>query len=291
MLEKVTDRIYYYMHNDDTDRPALGLVRGEDGCLIIDAGNSPKHAKEFKKEIELMDFPEVRYLVVTHHHWDHTFGLNEWNIVTIANQSTSDYMKTYGMLKYDDISLEGAKQNKIFNDYSIKSIKEEIEYRDFFKPMNSKLNFSGELKIDLGGLTCILRKIVSPHTDDSTIVYVPEEKMLFLGDCCYGYTSHGFNYYDKNLTLQMIDTIEQYDVEYYLCSHETICTREEMESYFKQLRMGAAITESCNNFDEAIIKYKKNYGAEPSDEDLFFIKSFGAGEGWGREMDLKRETF
>ena len=289
MLEKVTDRIYYYMHNDDTDRPALGLVRGDNACLIIDAGNSPKHARELKKEIELMNIPDVKYLVVTHHHWDHTFGLNEWNIVTIANQNTYEYMKTYCLLKYDDPSLEEAKKNKIFK--NLAGIKEEIDQREAFRPQNCTLSFTGEIKIDLGGITCYLRQIVSPHTDDSTIVYVPEEKSLFLGDCCYGYTSQGYNYYNRALTRQMIDTIEQYDAEYYLCSHETICTKEEMESYFKQLRTGDIITESCNNLDEAIIKFRKIYDAEPSDEDIFFIKSFGAGEDWGREADLRPEIF
>lgn len=97
--------------------------------------------------------------------------------------------------------------------------------------------------------------------------------------------------YNRSLARQMIDTIDQYNAEYFLCSHETICTREEMEAYFKQLRMGDIVTESCNNLDEAIIKFKKIYNAEPSDEDIFFIKSFGAGEDWGREADLRPEIF
>ena len=134
MLEKVTDRIYYYMNNDETDRPALGLVCGNDCCLVIDSGNSPKHAKELKKEIESMNLPPVKYLVVTHHHWDHTLGLSEWNVVTIANEITYEYMKTYCSLKYDDSSLEEAKKINIFNDFSIKCIKEEIEQRDKFNP-------------------------------------------------------------------------------------------------------------------------------------------------------------
>lgn len=62
MLEKITDRIYYYMNNDETERPALGLVCGNDCYLVIDAGNSPKHAKELKKEIESMNLPPVKYL-------------------------------------------------------------------------------------------------------------------------------------------------------------------------------------------------------------------------------------
>lgn len=238
-----------------------------------------------------MNLPPVKYLVVTHHHWDHTFGLSEWNVVTIANQITYEYMKTYCNLKYDDHSLEEAKKNKIFKDTSIKSIKDEIEQRENFHPKNCTLLFSGEITIDLGGITCYLRQIVSPHTDDSTIIYVPEERMLFLGDCNYGYTSQGYNYYNKELMELNINAIKQYDAKYYLCSHESICTKEEMEAYWKQLRMGAKITETCNNIDEAIMEFKKIYNTEPNSDDIFFIRSFGVGKTWGREMDLKPEIF
>ena len=32
----------------------------------------------------------------------------------------------------------------------------------------------------------LLRRCVSPHTDDSTLVYVPEERVLFFGDARSG---------------------------------------------------------------------------------------------------------
>ncbi len=291
MLEKVSDRIYYYMNSDETDRPALGLVCGDDCSLIIDAGNSPKHAREFKKEIELLDLPPVKYLVVTHHHWDHTFGLNEWDVVTIANQTTYNYLKTYCDLNYDPNSLEEAKNNKIFKDSSIKALQAEIDQLETFHPINCTLSFSGEIRIDLGGINCYLREIESPHSNDSTIIYVPEEKVLFLGDCNYGYTSQGYNYYNKDLMNINIKTLEEYDAKYYLCSHESICTKEEMIGYWEQLRMGSKITDTCNNIDEAISEFRRVYNKEPNSEDIFFIRSFGVGEGWGRDIDLKPEVF
>ena len=45
------------------------------------------------------------------------------------------------------------------------------------------------------------------------------------------------------------------------------------------------------NNDEAIIEFKKIYNTEPNSDDIFFIKSFGVGKTWGREMDLKPEIF
>jgi glyoxylase-like metal-dependent hydrolase (beta-lactamase superfamily II) len=291
MLEKVTDQIYYYKNVDETDRPALGIVIGNESSLIIDSGNSPKHAMEFKKAINTLDIPEVKYLVLTHHHWDHTFGINEWNVATIASKKTYELMKTYCDIEYNDESLLNAKNNHIFNASSVNAIKQEIENRDSFRPINCTMTFTGELNIDLGGITCCIREIDSPHTDDATIVYVPEEKVIFLGDSAYGYTSKGYNYFHRERTEQMINSIEQYEADYYLCSHESICTRSEILTYWNQLRMGSKISNMSRNLDDAIIKFREVYNTKPTEEDLFFIKSYGEGEAWGRTGLLNRDVF
>jgi hypothetical protein len=65
-----------------------------------------------------------------------------------------------------------------------------------------------------------------------------------------------------------------YDAEYYLCSHESICTRDEIISYWNQINMGAEITSGCNQKDEAILKFQSKYGKIPNREEMFFIESF-----------------
>lgn len=275
MLEKITDRIYYMMNRDETDRPVLGLVIGDDCCLIVDAGNSPKHAQEFKMELDKMDLPPVKYVVVTHHHWDHTFGLKEWDVVSIANHKTTEYMNVYRDIKYDDSSLELAKEQGVFNDFSIKCIQAEITDRENFAPELVDVSFVGEIKIDLGGITCEVRQIVSPHTDDSSLLYIPEEKTLFLGDSVYGQTIQGYNHFDDQLLFPLIDLIEEYDAEYYVCSHESVCSREEIVSYWEQLKTGFNFANTCSSLEEGLVEHKKQFDTEPSDDEIFFMKSFG----------------
>ncbi|MGB2993717.1 MAG: MBL fold metallo-hydrolase [Paenisporosarcina sp.] len=275
MLEKITDRIYYMMNRDETDRPVLGLVIGDDCCLIVDAGNSPKHAQEFKMKLDKMDLPPVKYLVVTHHHWDHTFGLTEWDVVSIANHKTTELMNVYREIKYDESSLELAKEQGIFNDFSIKCIKAEITGRENFIPGYVDLSFDGELTIDLGGITCAVRQVESPHTDDSTIIYIPEEKTLFLGDSVYGQTVQGYSHFDDKLLFPLIELIEEYDAEHYVCSHESVCSREEIVSYWEQLKTGFDFANTCSSLEEGLVEHKKQFDTEPSDDAIFFMKSFG----------------
>lgn len=279
MLEKISDRVYYMMNQDDTDRPVLGVVLGTNSCLIVDAGNSPKHANEFILELEEMKIPPIKYLVLTHYHFDHVFGISEWEAITIANKKTNSYMNRYRQIKYDDNSLNLALEKGIFNEYGVKYIKSEIHNREKFSLGNIDICYSNSLKIDLGELTCEIRTVVSPHTDDSTIIYIPEEKVLFLGDSIYGCMKNGKNYFDKDKLFSIINTIEQYEADYYVCSHESVCTKQEIISYFQQLRIAYEIAYESTNLSNAALIYKKRFNEELAGDMLFYVKSFKYDEG------------
>lgn len=275
MLEKITDRIYYMKHSEETDRPALGLIIGDESCMVIDAGTSPRHVKEFQKEIAELKVPPVKYLVLTHYHWDHTLGLCDWDVVTIAHQAAEVYINRYRDMTYDDKSLDLARDKGIYSNFAIDCIKAEIEDRKHFTVGKVDLFYTDNLKIYLGNVTCEIRHIDSPHTEDTSMIYIPEEKVMFLGDCIYGQTNNGFNYYDHNKLFRMIDTIEQYQADYYLCSHESICPRSEIVEFWQQLRNSYEVASKCTDLKGALSLYQKNHQIEPSQEIEFFLKSFG----------------
>jgi glyoxylase-like metal-dependent hydrolase (beta-lactamase superfamily II) len=72
-MKKLTENIYYIPHREETDRPVIGLVNGSKYSLIVDAGNSPHHAREILNEIENLGVNNAKYLAITHWHWDHVF--------------------------------------------------------------------------------------------------------------------------------------------------------------------------------------------------------------------------
>jgi alkyl sulfatase BDS1-like metallo-beta-lactamase superfamily hydrolase len=96
MLHKLSETIYYLSHQDSDERPLLGLVCGDQYSLVIDAGNSVQHAKDFLEEIAKLDVPPVKFLVITHGHWDHFLGMNEFTDTTvIVNSLTKEIMSAY----------------------------------------------------------------------------------------------------------------------------------------------------------------------------------------------------
>ncbi|WP_306299211.1 MBL fold metallo-hydrolase [Brevibacillus brevis] len=44
--------------------------------FLIDAGNSPAHAALFRKSLQRLGARLPDLLILTHWHWDHTFGMS-----------------------------------------------------------------------------------------------------------------------------------------------------------------------------------------------------------------------
>lgn len=243
MLEKITENIYYMLNNDEMDRPALGLIIGEKYSMIVDAGDSKEHALEMQNELKLMNIPAVKYVVLTHHHMDHIGGISSWDAITIASNTTVQCMKS-------ECSEEFLYENPI-----------DIQYHS-------------ELVIDLGNYVCNIREIVNPHRMDGTIIHVEKENVLFVGDAAYGRNANGSNYYERDKVLEMMNKIESYQCDYVLCSHESICDKEEMADYFNNIKKAEEITRGCDNIDEAIKEYTRKYDSKPSKDEMFYINSF-----------------
>jgi len=185
MLNKLSDTIYYLPNQDDRERPTLGLVCGSQYSLIIDSGNSAQHAKDFLLEIEKLNVPPVKYVVITHAHWDHFLGMNEFDATVIVNSQTNEMIKEWQSYLFDDSSLEKHVNTNQMSSMCMKIIQADMPNRDNFKLNSPDVIFENTLTIDLGNKVCILERIKSTHTDDSTIIYIPDEKVVFLGDCAY----------------------------------------------------------------------------------------------------------
>lgn len=276
MIKKLTDRVFYMPHKQETDRPSLGLICGDKYSLIVDSGNSPKHAKEFLSEINSMDIPPVKYLVITHFHWDHIFGMREMDFITIGHENTKVKLEEMKELKWDDASLEKYLKDGTFTEFTIKCIKEEMsnEERDNFMLDDLDIIFNSSIEIDLGGVTCIIKDIGGDHTDDSSVIYIPEEKVFFLGDCVYGSRYNGAYGYTMEKLLPMIEKIESFVADHYIISHETICDRKEIVEFWEQLKSTGEIVGEDTLVDEAIKRFENKYNRQPSEDETFFINCF-----------------
>ncbi len=176
-LKKLSEHIWYMPFESERDRPNLGYVKGDSWSLAIDAGHSDNHVKEFYALLKAAGLPLPSLTVLTHWHWDHTFGMHAVNGLTLANEKTNKHLLecrqkieangTSGFLAIDEsVRKEYAGGKKVV-----------VTLADML--------FSGEMTLDLGNCKVQVIQSEAPHTDDSTLVYIAEDKVLFLGDSPY----------------------------------------------------------------------------------------------------------
>ncbi|MEV0795802.1 MBL fold metallo-hydrolase [Kribbella sp. NPDC050459] len=91
MLQHLAGRVWIYPHDADPDaiRPSVAVIADDGGSVLVDAGNSPEHARAIGTAIEAAGLPAPRWLVYTHHHWDHTWGACVWPDVTVIAHSSA----------------------------------------------------------------------------------------------------------------------------------------------------------------------------------------------------------
>ncbi len=78
-LKRLCEHIWNMPFETERDRPNLGYVKGGNWSLAIDAGHSAAHTKAFYALLEKENLPLPSLTVLTHWHWDHTFGMHAVN--------------------------------------------------------------------------------------------------------------------------------------------------------------------------------------------------------------------
>ena len=182
MLQQLSDRLFYLPYSHDTDRPNLGYIRGSRYALMFDAGASPRHVKDFQHSLREKNLPDPDFSAVSHWHWDHTFGMCALSMPVIAGSLTDERLTDMSRWQWDRESMNERVGNKEDIPFAVDMMRKEYGDTTAIRVRNADIVFEHSLTLALGGLTCKLMRIGGPHSDDSVIAYVPEEKFVFLSD-------------------------------------------------------------------------------------------------------------
>lgn len=220
-FEQLTSHIIIMHAEHETDRPILAAITGSRRTLLLDAGNSLEHAQAFKAELGRRGIREPDILVLTHWHWDHSFGMHAWDIPTIAHTGTSDMLKRLADLAWAESTLKTLIADGTINNESAEHIR--LEYGDPAKVrvVPPDIQFSERLKLELGDITCELVHVGGDHSNDSCFLHVQEDNVLFLGDALAPAIYGGPRRYRSTEFLRVLGLAYAYDASWYVESHGT----------------------------------------------------------------------
>ncbi|WP_238323001.1 MBL fold metallo-hydrolase [Gorillibacterium massiliense] len=281
-FERISPHIDIMHAEHETDRPILAAVQGRRRTLLIDAGNSPKHAALFRAYLREQNCPEPDLLALTHWHWDHTFAMSAWGVPAVAHHATAQMLARLARLHWSAETLRELENERIISDRTVADIR--LEYKEeslsAIAVVEPDISFQDRLTLDLGGVTCEILHVGGDHSVDCCYLYVPEDRTLFLGDALGPSVYGGPMAYTSASFLRLMTIAEDYDAEVFVESHGKPLSRADFLAElapYKQLAQLAG--QIGNDRDKLAAELKNCLGAEELPADLersidFFIAGF-----------------
>ena len=183
-LERATEHVWRYTPDERTDRPSLALVAGRDASILLDIGASPDHTSSFLEALAPLHLAPLRLAVLTHWHWDHSFGGAALDVPIAAHRITADELAREAAYDWSDAALDHRVETGAELAFCAEMIRLELPDRSALRIVEPQVVFDDDgLELRLGGVTCEVRLVGGDHSADSCVMHVVEDGLVFLGDC------------------------------------------------------------------------------------------------------------
>lgn len=274
-LKRISDKIIYLPADHKTDRPILAAIAGTRRTLLVDAGNSPAHAEVFLNALSQYPLSPIDFVILTHWHWDHIFGIHRIGLPTIAHKHTRLQMEKMTEWSWTDEALDQRVAEGTEIPFCAEMIKKEFSDRNQIIITLPDITYEKCLEIDLGGLTCIIEHVPCDHSEDNTFVFIKEEGVLFVGDSLGPNFYAPKRYYTVKKLLSLLEKIESYDARVIVASHWEAVDKAEFQTEIDELRAFAYTAEVCGQDRDAFLHLlPEKLGRALNDVDCQYIDYF-----------------
>jgi glyoxylase-like metal-dependent hydrolase (beta-lactamase superfamily II) len=234
-LTQLTEHIWFFPHDPDPNavQSSIGVIATRNESLLIDAGNSPRLARQLKTELVRCHLPPISRIIYTHHHWDHVYGACEFGVQVTAHVMCKDILeeeskKPWGI---EFVNEEISRNPKLAVSYNARA--KSINDWDAFKIIVPEDVFEKAKVIHLDGLSLELEHVGGEHAADSIIVKVPQEGVMFLGDCYYPPPLH-LREEDSVPSFEMLRRLQDNAYQLYVEGHDKPFTQVELVQFLQE---------------------------------------------------------
>lgn len=166
-FSKLSEHAYAYTAEGD---PNTGIVVGDDAVMVIDTQATPVMAADVIRRIREVTDKPIRYVVLSHYHAVRVLGASAYRPEhVIASEDTLSMIKERGE---QDKASEIGRFPRLFR--NVESVPPGLTW--------PTLTFTGKMTLWLGKLEVQLLQLGRGHTKGDTVVWLPQERILFSGD-------------------------------------------------------------------------------------------------------------
>lgn len=219
-MRQLTNHIYCMNADARTDQPFVYYIKGCRFSLLVDAGNSPENYRRLLSKLEEAGLPEPDLAVLTHWHWDHTFGVCAAECPVIASEETARILTRVQTWKWDDVSMRKRLETGEDIPFTYECMKAQYSDTEKIKVKLPDITFETDMKINLGDVTCILHHRDSPHTRDAVMILVRDDDVLIGGDAHYEDYYDNDSRYDRRRLADFIQYLREESFSLYFKGHD-----------------------------------------------------------------------
>lgn len=168
-FEKLSDNAWAYTAEGD---PNTGVIIGDEAVMIIDATATPVMAQDVIRHVRQVTDKPIKYVTLTHYHAVRVLGASGYKKEglqdIIASQQTRELIVERGQ---QDMDSEIGRFPRLFN--AVESVP------GLTWPT---VVFDKEMTLWMGDLEVKIMHLGRGHTKGDTVVWLPQQKILFSGD-------------------------------------------------------------------------------------------------------------
>jgi cyclase len=181
------------------------FLKTADGVIVVDSGDTVEQGRAVVEKALSTAGGPIRFVILTHYHGDHTFGLQSFppgtviigqdriveNIEKFSRADLSDYLENrapqhLARLHAEVEALTAAKSPDLARKQKdLEAAQDRYDQAKRLRLVSPQVTFSREIIIRLGGETVRVSYPGPTHTDCSAAVYFETQKVLHLGDMLF----------------------------------------------------------------------------------------------------------
>lgn len=205
MIQQVTKSVYV---ETEVIMCNLGLITTKEGTVLIDTPIRPSDSLRWRDEAQKKG--EIKYVINTEVHPDHSAGVQFFPGVYISHRETRDNLASASIETFRSIlRRDKTASQSLIQDYRIRL---------------ADAAFDGSLDLHLGELTLKMFNLPG-HVPGGIGVYVPEERVVFTGDIVFHRVKTFLSEADPEKWLDSLGKIEALDADFVVPGHGGLCNK------------------------------------------------------------------